>query len=449
MPIPTLDACSYTGTTTDKTTYNLEHNCNATKNSLLVYHGGVEHTPAATFATNITWNGVALTPAGSSSRDSGKGNSSEVWYLLNPDTGTQTLSVTFGDADPEDLIFGISTWEYVKQQAPIEVSSNAIDPPSPYEISTQISPGNFDLIVDYCNFGINLNHGIGNRQTELFNQWVPTFDATSTYAIGSGSTRGMYHSGHADPLRMSHTVAVFSAIPSGIVGVSSQGCYASSTTTASLSSQMFVGESGTAWMVWGTDDKYYTFEGWDGSGQVAGVQNSGATEVITLDITDLTPNTEYTFRTFVSSMLYANVGHWSSPVTFYTPDNPPEVCNRDLVISGNGCWMCCWCSRWDNNNYSTIIETVTTKDELDELRSSITPGAVGELYTILGKPTYYDKTWDGSNTIKLIPNTAKQLGRMRTDKVMFVKNINTSPLEGPDGYISMKIEGLTSGSGDL
>jgi len=113
----------------------------------------------------------------------------------------------------------------------------------------------------------------------------------------------------------------------------------------------------------------------------------------------------------------------------------------------------CNCSRWDVQNYDIVVETWMKKSDLQTLRSNITPGAVGELYTILGRPRYYDRTWDGSNTLMLSPNedsSTSNLHRMRgKDKLIYVKNISDTPLPGESGWLSVKIEGMISGMGVL
>ena len=108
----------------------------------------------------------------------------------------------------------------------------------------------------------------------------------------------------------------------------------------------------------------------------------------------------------------------------------------------------CDCSRWDVNDYGITIEVWLKKSDLQILRRNITPGAVDELYTILGRPTYYDKTWTGNNTLKLLPNihNDSNLKDMREETIIYVKNISDSPIAGASGYINVKIEGYLSGS---
>jgi hypothetical protein len=124
--------------------------------------------------------------------------------------------------------------------------------------------------------------------------------------------------------------------------------------------------------------------------------------------------------------------------------------SHDLTISGNTCSIKCWTSRWDVQNYSIIVETWIKKSDLQSLRSSVTPGAVGELYNILGKPLYYDQTWSAENTLQLIPKAGERLDKMRNiDKLIYVKNITDVPLPGDSRWLNVKIEGFMSGSGDL
>lgn len=109
----------------------------------------------------------------------------------------------------------------------------------------------------------------------------------------------------------------------------------------------------------------------------------------------------------------------------------------------------CWCTRWDETNWDIIIETFLDKSSVQTLINNTTPGAVGELYEVLGSRVYYDKTWEGNNTLKFSPNSGckvSTLKDMREDKIVYVKNLTTSPIEGANGLINVKIEAIKSGS---
>jgi len=121
---------------------------------------------------------------------------------------------------------------------------------------------------------------------------------------------------------------------------------------------------------------------------------------------------------------------------------------NDLTISGNNFSIDCNCSRWDSDSYQVIMEAWLKKSDLKNLRDNITPGAVDELYTVLGKPFYYDKTWTAENTIRLIPDSDNfsNLYNMKTDKIIYVKNITSTPIRGDSLWLNCKIEGYLSGN---
>ena len=108
-------------------------------------------------------------------------------------------------------------------------------------------------------------------------------------------------------------------------------------------------------------------------------------------------------------------------------------------------------SRYDQQDYSIIFETWLKKSDLNTLRDNIRPGATAELYNVLGKPRFYDKTWVADNTIRIKPNYSSNnsnsnLMYMREEQVIYVKNISDSPIKGGSGWLNLKIEGYISGS---
>lgn len=113
------------------------------------------------------------------------------------------------------------------------------------------------------------------------------------------------------------------------------------------------------------------------------------------------------------------------------------------------------CSRWDTQNYNIIIETWLKENDINTLKNNITPGAVGELYRILGRPLFYDKTWAGGNTLRFYPTPSSALSKNsnlyinRRETIGYVKNITTHPIPGPQEWIEVKLECAVSGSGDL
>lgn len=126
-------------------------------------------------------------------------------------------------------------------------------------------------------------------------------------------------------------------------------------------------------------------------------------------------------------------------------------------------YISCWCSRWDVDNYSIVLETWLKKDELQLLLENIRPGAVGELYKILGRPHFVDKSWTKNNTIRVVPNKYKTYERaegtwagnnasnipmMRNEILLYPKTITAHPIGNSD-WIEVKIESAPSGSAGL
>ena len=146
------------------------------------------------------------------------------------------------------------------------------------------------------------------------------------------------------------------------------------------------------------------------------------------------------------------------PFQFVVPPVEPWKYNYDLAIFYDSLadtdFVEGRCSRWDVSDYSVIIETWLKKSDAQTLRTYLSPGAVGELYKILGQPLYYDQSWDGSNTLRLFPTPSSNLSnrstlnKMRSETLIYPKNISEHPIGGTD-FIEMKIEGQISGSSGI
>ena len=61
----------------------------------------------------------------------------------------------------------------------------------------------------------------------------------------------------------------------------------------------------------------------------------------------------------------------------------------------------CWCSRWDRDGWNVMIECIMTASQRNNIFNNVVPGAVRELMTILGEPTYIDTTYSSGNTLRV------------------------------------------------
>lgn len=110
--------------------------------------------------------------------------------------------------------------------------------------------------------------------------------------------------------------------------------------------------------------------------------------------------------------------------------------------------MRCRCSRWDVQDYNIILETWMNKSQFDSVRNNLRPTAVTEFYKLIERTVYCDSTWEGKNTLRLVPDISSQssLSAMRRETLIFPKSVTSSPIEGNRGWIGVKIEGTISGS---
>ena len=139
---------------------------------------------------------------------------------------------------------------------------------------------------------------------------------------------------------------------------------------------------------------------------------------------------------------------WSSYSTWNTFSKPkisPPTIRIYYSSLAEPHYIECPCHRWDKSDYTITIVTTLDKDTRNVIYDNITPGAVGTLYVILGRPKYYDQTWRGRNTLRIVPISTSSLYDIMPEKIIYVKNISDTPI-GTEGYLSVKIEGYISGS---
>lgn len=119
------------------------------------------------------------------------------------------------------------------------------------------------------------------------------------------------------------------------------------------------------------------------------------------------------------------------------PDNSGEP--GSIYISGCNCYIRTWCTRWDEGNWDVTLETFMGSSARNNLFASTTPGAVRELYNILGTPKFIDTTWQGENTLTITPIHGFGISSLREERMIAVKNISDDFLTKNKFHI--KIEG--------
>lgn len=145
--------------------------------------------------------------------------------------------------------------------------------------------------------------------------------------------------------------------------------------------------------------------------------------------------------------------------TYTIPVPLPWRYDYDLAIYydtlGDDNFVDCFCTRWEVQDYNVVVETWLKKADFQTLLTHTRVGAVGELYRILGRPLFYDKSWDASNTIRLYPTPSSNLmnestlNKMRRETLIYPKNITYRNLPTSEEWMLVKIEAKVSGQGDL
>jgi len=193
--------------------------------------------------------------------------------------------------------------------------------------------------------------------------------------------------------------------------------------------------SGTAWFYWSSS-------GDTPSTHNAGTKYSG--NYFTYNATGLDSITEYKYKTYISSNGWGGGEDWSDSNSTGKTSRGVHLVEGDslrIYISCNtypNNKIDCWCKRWDEDNYNIVIETFLSSSGRNTLFSNITPGAVRELYNILGTPYNIDTTYESSNSLILEPLHGYGLSSVRQRRIVAVKNASDTFIN-PD-YFNIKLE---------
>jgi len=100
----------------------------------------------------------------------------------------------------------------------------------------------------------------------------------------------------------------------------------------------------------------------------------------------------------------------------------------------------CWNTRFDEGNWDCTIETFLDPCDRNFIARNITPGAVKEMYNILGTPTYWDITYNSGNTLTFLPIGGTGLSGLRETRRIGIKNFSDTFIT--KDYLGIKIEGM-------
>jgi len=242
-------------------------------------------------------------------------------------------------------------------------------------------------------------------------------------------------------------------LPTSVQVSNISGCVQSGARSAVLSAKV---TNGTGYVTFyyesGSSGGGTTISNWDYSSQYASLLTSG--NYIEKTIQGLEPEWTYSFRGYISSNGQGAGEDWfNSTDTFTTTEADSELGvagkSMRIYISCNNYpnnYIDCWCTRWDEDNWGVTFETFMDSSNRNLLFRNVVPGAVRELYNILGTPKFIDTTYDSGNSIIIEPSSNTGLANIRDKRTLAVKSISDTFISNK--YFAIKIEGKRLDTGD-
>ena len=205
-----FDAASSRAHSLDVNTVTWNHTVGTGGNRILVVGLALEDSSLSDLVVNsVTYNGVAMSHVPGSDNTVTGYVKTDLWYLLNPPTGTYQVLVTFA-GKVRSKICGSVSLSNVAQQAPAAVAVNSV---TTYEtsISTDINvPTASSWVVDVV-AGSSGAGSFTETAAEMSLRWTQITDyssgASSTKESSSGATTLSYT--NTANGRMSHSLAAF------------------------------------------------------------------------------------------------------------------------------------------------------------------------------------------------------------------------------------------------
>lgn len=104
------------------------------------------------------------------------------------------------------------------------------------------------------------------------------------------------------------------------------------------------------------------------------------------------------------------------------------------------------CSDWKAADKQFTIELWGRRGQIEMIKNHTRPGAVKEMYEVLGEKTYTDTTFSGENTLTFAPQSGTRLDYMRRETTGYVRSVKYEQIKGPTPYMKCHISCYVSGS---
>lgn len=197
------DGATTTSTAQAASSITFSHTVNTQSNQILVVTSGIEDD-ATTAITGITYNGVALT---SSVNTTNSNRRAEIWYLLNPPTGTANVVITYA-ATVTDIIAGATNIYNAAQQAPTQTDTDTDDANRTESIFTPTN--DYSAVIESVVNGNPTNNlDPQSSQTELYDSNSTNARAGAYFSIVEENVSTTLYVGATTYDNQAHVAAVF------------------------------------------------------------------------------------------------------------------------------------------------------------------------------------------------------------------------------------------------
>jgi hypothetical protein len=369
----------------DANSLTFSHNTPSANNLCLIVLVGLDDRDPDKEVLSITYNGTNLNFADKGSFGGG-GPAIEIWYLVNPDTGSNNVVITIENSNANKIGAAAITLSNVSQTNPIDTGTVQTDTGNERYPSVSVSSQTGDLVMDLESSAVSSASSEGSGQDKLFDQELGGSGVSSHYCQGStkpgGASvtmtwdRGLIEKGVLKGFNIN-----YAEIPIVITNAST----GVEETNATLWGYVYNdgGESCTVRFEWGTTTNYGT-----------NTTNQSKTDGQTFSagISGLDNGTLYHYRSFVNNTFGSDTG---SDMTFLTKPQPPTSLTAQMNNS-NTIYL-----TWTTGNgaNTTYVER-NTSSSWARGEGTLVYNGTASLYEDSGLTqgtTYYYQAWSYTN----------------------------------------------------